>query len=269
MQTVVICIMCNFPTTLPLSKVAADPKGSTDVIVPSVDSSYLVVMRRGEEIAKNLANTKEPQDDHIDAPPQDVSSNDFTSTFNLSWLCFLALQDMAVRKLVRAITHEMKTPLSTAIMALEMMKEELQDETTALDRTRLLVSCIEVSEASDICLAILDELQWNYVNIGKAELERKLQGVTSIVEEGVDGLREEALEKGIQLVLSIPPLDSSLLNSYLLHVDDRKVLEVSCPTELASISRCALLIAILCHCDTTWRDCLCLCLSCVVTANRC
>ena len=90
------------------------------------------------------------------------------------------------RRFVRAITHEIRTPLSTAFMGLEMLKDELMDVNNDLQRKDLLLSVVEIREACDITLTILNDLLISgNVNTSDVELERKLVDIYTVLENNV------------------------------------------------------------------------------------
>ena len=90
-------------------------------------------------------------------------------------------------------------------MGLEILKDELMDGNNDLQRKELLLSVIEIREACDISLTILNDLLLsNNVNTSNVELERKLVDIFDVLRGNVGLFETQVWQKfaSIQVFLN-------------------------------------------------------------------
>jgi signal transduction histidine kinase len=114
----------------------------------------------------------------------------------------LRLLDQVKSNLVATASHELKTPLTSVRLAVHLLLEEAVGPLTA-KQTELL---LDARENSERLLAMVNNLlDLARLEQGWRQLDRRPASPASLLQEAAETLRPRAQDKGVELVLDIPP----------------------------------------------------------------
>lgn len=126
------------------------------------------------------------------------------------------------RMFVNYISHEVRTPLNTAIMGLQVLTEEL--ETSNQD---ILESLGEVRESCDVAVNTINELlMFDKLEGGTLMLEKTAVNAVELVQRTVSPFKIQARQAGITLVVSITAENEALLKTLCINADVNKIAQV-------------------------------------------
>jgi signal transduction histidine kinase len=128
-----------------------------------------------------------------------------------------------------AAAHEIRTPLSTALMALDLLTSTITSSNLAVSVTENLSEIVDtVKEGCDISLGILNELlTFEKLSVGMMQLEAKLVPLVFHVETNVSMFRFQALQKGINFYDDISPEERGDFKDLMVFVDEHKMGQVA------------------------------------------
>ena len=114
----------------------------------------------------------------------------------------LRLLDQVKSNLVATASHELKTPLTSVRLALHLLLEEVVGPLTP-KQTELL---LDAHDNSERLLAVVNNLlDLARLEQGRPQLEVRPESAESLLRTAADGVRPRALDKGIEVVVEVPP----------------------------------------------------------------
>jgi signal transduction histidine kinase len=114
----------------------------------------------------------------------------------------LRLLDEVKSNLVATVSHELKTPLTGVRLAVHLLLEEVAGPLTP-KQTELL---LDARENSERLLNIVENLlKLARLEQGSSQLDLRLEGPQRLLQDAADAIRPRAQDKGIDVVLDVPP----------------------------------------------------------------
>ncbi len=106
------------------------------------------------------------------------------------------LTRLKLKELVSTVIHEIKNPLSTIKMNLELIKNDMQDCLTPREKANFIRSNIAIKEVERINSIMDDFLRFTFLN----KLEKKDANINLILKDVADSLEVMANEKNIIII---------------------------------------------------------------------
>jgi signal transduction histidine kinase len=171
--------------------VAEALRGQRDYLPESFDRTVLVGANgRERAVLPRVLTIRDPYSNMIGAA---VLLQDVTR---------LRLLDQVKTNLVATVSHELKTPLTSIRLVLHLMLEEGTGPLTP-KQTELL---LDARDNSERLLAMVNNLlDLARLEQGRRQLEVHPEPVESLLQAAVEAIRLRAQDKGVEVVLEVPP----------------------------------------------------------------
>ena len=136
------------------------------------------------------------------------------------------------KKLTGATAHEIRTPLSTAYMALDLLTSTISSSSSPVteisERDNLLDISRTVKEGCDTSLSIVNELlTFEKLSAGMMQLEAKLVPLVPLLESNVSMFRFQAIQKGVDFEVEISDEQREKYKDLMVYVDEHKISQVT------------------------------------------
>jgi signal transduction histidine kinase len=130
-----------------------------------------------------------------------------------------------------ATAHEIRTPLSTALMALDLLTSTISTSPdralSDANRLNLLDIVGTVKEGCDTSLGILNQmLTFEKLSVGMMQLEAKLVPLVFHIESNVSMFRFQAMQKCINFNAAVSPEEREDFKDLMVFVDEHKMGQV-------------------------------------------
>lgn len=126
------------------------------------------------------------------------------------------------RMFVRYIAHEVRTPLNTAIMGLQVLEEDLE---SAIREDQETVQ--DIKDSCNVAVNVLNELlTFDKLESGNLLLEKSTVNAMSLIKKTVKPFHIQARRSGVALTIRIAPEDFEALSTLSIHVDTNKIAQV-------------------------------------------
>jgi len=131
------------------------------------------------------------------------------------------------RMFVRYISHEVRTPLNTALMGLQVLIEELSLSTHTSNKENFQI-VVDIKTSTEIAINVLNELlAFDKLESGTLILEKTELNVVELVEKTLQPFYIQSKRAQVSLSLEMNPQNFvSSQNSYFIHVDENKIAQV-------------------------------------------